>query len=94
MRTNVKLTTTIKARFSKSQIAKAVASAPKHAVADPDNPETPPGFWDNAIRADSLEEIQRQLAQRKRRQGERGPQRAPTKVAITVRLSRNNLQGG
>ncbi len=47
---------------------------------DPQNAEAVTAFWKGAIRHTGLAEF-------KRKRGERGPQKAPVKVPVTIRLS-------
>lgn len=79
---NMKPTITSKPFFSPEQRAAALAAAPEVAVADADNPPTLPGDWDNAIVSHSLPELREKLAARRR-----GPNKRPTKEAVTVRYS-------
>ena len=47
---------------------------------DPRDPKAVAEYWKSAVRHTGLAEL-------KRKRGERGPQKAPTKVPVTIRLS-------
>src|SRR5437868_5652026 len=72
--------------FSPEQQAAALASAPDVAVEDPDNPRTQPGDWAKAIVTHGGG-VEATLAELRRARGQRGPGRAPRKVATAIRLS-------
>ena len=57
----------------------------KEPVPDRDNPEWTASDWKQAVRLSALPET----LQQKLKQHIRGPQKSPTKVAISIRLSRD-----
>jgi len=60
---------------------------PEPDMTDPDNPEIPTEAFDRAVRVDDFDSLDAALDEAQRRyQGQRGPQRAPTKEITTVRL--------
>jgi len=60
---------------------------PEPDMTDPDNPEIPSEAFDRAVRVDDFASVTAALDEAQRRyQGQRGPQRAPTKEITTVRL--------
>jgi uncharacterized protein (DUF4415 family) len=83
-----------KRRFSKAFIQASIDAAPKRApynpatdAYDPNDPKAVAAFWKHPIRSNSYAELKQKLAERRRRRGERGPQKAPTKIALSLRLS-------
>ena len=83
----MKLNATSQPFFSPEQIAAALAAAPETPVADDDNPPTTEADWSEAIVSHSYAELREKLAERRRR----GPQKAPRKVATTIRLDADVL---
>lgn len=53
---------------------------------DPNDPAQVEAFWKDPIVSHSYEDLKQQLAERRKR-GERGAQKAPTKIATSLRLS-------
>lgn len=80
----VKQTATSKKFFSPEQIAAARAAATETPVEDAENPRTQSEDWDNAIISHSYQELREKLAERRRI---RGPQKAPKKEQVAIRLS-------
>lgn len=78
----MKPSATSKPRFSPEQVAAALAAAPDVAAPDTDCPATRPEDWDNAILSNSLPELREKISARRR-----GPNKRPTKEAVTVRYS-------
>lgn len=72
---------TSKPLFDPAQVAAAFAAAPDRAVEDADNQSTKTGDWNGAVVSHSLPELREQLSVRRR-----GQQKAPVKVATTIRL--------
>lgn len=83
-----------KKRFSKAFIEASIAAAPDR-VDDPDCPYDPndpkaiAAYWKNAVvtQGGGVKAVLDALAE-KRRIGQRGPQKSPTKESVTLRLDR------
>jgi uncharacterized protein (DUF4415 family) len=73
--------------FNPEHIESALAAAAELPVEDAENPRTDPSDWENAIVSHSYEELREKLAERRRR----GPQKAPLKVATTIRFDADVL---
>ena len=56
---------------------------------EPLDPEEEKAFWEKAVfvRSGGLKAAREALAEKRRQRGERGPQKAPTKMRVTLRLS-------
>jgi uncharacterized protein (DUF4415 family) len=80
----VKQTATSKTFFSPEQIATARAAAAETPVEDAENPSTRSEDWDNAIVSHSYQELREKLTERRQI---RGPQKAPRKEQVAIRLS-------
>ena len=83
--TNVKPKTS-SCNLSPEEIAAAIAAAPDQAVPDPDSPPTRPEDWDDAVfvPGGGYPAVKVALEERRRT---RGPQKGPTKEAVSIRLS-------
>ena len=73
--------------FNPEHIESALAAAAELPVEDAENPRTDPSDWENAIISHSYEELREKLTERRRR----GPQKAPLKVATTIRFDADVL---
>ncbi|MCP5159695.1 MAG: BrnA antitoxin family protein [Gammaproteobacteria bacterium] len=73
--------------FNPEQIESALAAAAELPVEDAENPRTDSSDWDNAIVSYSYEELKEKLAQKQRCD----PQKAPLKVATTIRFDADVL---
>jgi uncharacterized protein (DUF4415 family) len=83
----MKPATTSNKRIDPAALAAALAAAPDVAVFDKDNPPTKPSDWNDAIVSHSLQDLRKQLAQRRMR----GPGKRPAKTAIQLRLAPDAL---
>ena len=79
-----------KPRFSKEFIEASIAAAPEKVEYGDIAPWTDKQFK-SAIKSNSLEELREKLAERRRKRGERGPQKTPSKQSVTLRLDRDIL---
>jgi len=59
---------------------------------DPNDPEAVAAFWKNAVITKGGGPAAVREALEKRRQGERGPQKTPTKIPVTIRLDQHVLE--
>lgn len=84
--------------LSAEEIAAAIEAAPEQVVDpecpyDPNDPKAVEAFWKDAVvvHGGSPQAVRQALNEAKRRPGQRGPQKSPTKVLTTLRLDANVL---